>query len=297
MYGGKVMALSMTGFARTEVALPSGRLSLEIRSVNHRYLDVTVRLPDQLRFAEPLIREHLRDQVSRGKVDVNVRWRSDDDSMEAQPLDVRADRLEALQRAIQQVRRVVPESVAPDALSVLNWPGVLVQPELQESELTAAVKTATQEALDQLTANRQREGEALAAQIERRLNEVAAVVTELRQAVPSLQQHLLQRLQERLATLQANAVDPERLAQEVAMLAQKADVAEELDRLDAHVAEARQVLGRQEPVGRRLDFLMQEFNREANTLGSKAAQTDYTQAAIDLKVHIEQMREQIQNLE
>lgn len=292
------MAFSMTGFARSELSLSRGRVSLELRTVNHRYLDLSIRLPDRLRFAEPLIREQLRSRLSRGKVDVNVRWQgADDDGVDAPPLAVRTDRLDALQVAIQQVRRTVPDCVAPDALSVLSWPGVLVEPGLEESELTSAIQTALQDALDQLEANRQREGDALAVQIEHRLADVAAVVAELRQAVPALQQHLQQRLQERLAILGASELEPDRLAQEVAMLAQKADIAEELDRLDAHVAEARRVLGRQEPVGRRLDFLMQEFNREANTLGSKAAQSDYTQAAIDLKVHIEQMREQIQNLE
>lgn len=288
------MAYSMTGFARAEESLPGGKLTLEIRTVNHRYLEVTVRMPDFLRFAEPLVRDRVRQRLSRGKVDITARWQADPGTLGQ--LDVHVERLQALQQALAQVQRYVPDCESPDALSVLGWPGVLTDTALDDESLKSAVNSLLSEALSQLEAARQREGDDLVESIAQRLDAVTESVAALRAEQPAMQSALQARLKERIAALGVE-VEPERLAQEVAMLAQKADVAEELDRLDTHVAETRRVLARQEPIGRRLDFLMQEFNREANTLGSKAAHTDYTQAAVDLKVHIEQMREQIQNLE
>ncbi len=288
------MAFSMTGFARAEESLVGGKLTLEIRTVNHRYLEVTVRLPEFIRFAEPLVRDRIRQRLSRGKVEVSARWQADPGTQT--PMDVHAERLQALRQALAQVQRHVPDCQAPDALAVLGWPGVLTDAALDDDTLKSAVGDLLSDALSQLEAARQREGDDLVQSIAQRLDAVTESVASLRAAQPALQAALLAKLKERVAALGVE-VEPDRLAQEVAMLAQKADVAEELDRLDTHVAETRRVLARQEPIGRRLDFLMQEFNREANTLGSKAAHTDYTQAAIDLKVHIEQMREQIQNLE
>lgn len=288
------MAYSMTGFARAEEALPGGKLTLEIRTVNHRYLEVTVRMPDFLRFAEPPVRDRVRQRLSRGKVDITARWQADPGTLGQ--LDVHVERLQALQQALAQVQRYVPDCESPDALSVLGWPGVLTDTALDDESLKSAVNSLLSEALSQLEAARQREGDDLVESIAQRLDAVTESVAALRAEQPAMQSALQARLKERVAALGVE-VEPDRLAQEVAMLAQKADVAEELDRLDTHVAETRRVLARQEPIGRRLDFLMQEFNREANTLGSKAAHTDYTQAAVDLKVHIEQMREQIQNLE
>lgn len=293
------MANSMTGFSRSVTDLTAARLTMEIKTVNHRYLEMTLRLPDRLRFVESLLREQLRQGLSRGKVELMVRWQETGGAT-GSTTGIRLNRhnLRALQEALQEVRQSVPEATAPDALSVLSWPGVLAEPEQDETQLAQAAQSCLRDALRQLQDNRRREGDAMVAQIAQRLDEVSLIVSHLRASVPELQTHIQQRLQARLDALNAGSmVDQDRLAQEVALLAQKADVAEELDRLDAHVAETRGVLARNEPIGRRLDFLMQEFNREANTLASKAAQSAYTQAAIDLKVQIEQMREQIQNLE
>ncbi|MFY0664309.1 MAG: YicC family protein [Natronospirillum sp.] len=284
----------MTGFARAEQALPGGKLSVEVKSVNHRYLEVFVRLPDSLRFAEALIRDQVRKRLSRGKLEVTVRWQRD--AGEQQELVVQKAALEQLQQALQQVRQAVPDAVMPDALAVLQWPGVLAEADLAPEVLATAIDDTLAEAMNLLRAHRGREGQELVGQIEQRLEHIQAIVTQLRDAYPALQAALGERLRERIERLQAD-VEPQRLEQEIVMLLQKADIAEELDRLDIHISETRQVLKRKEPVGRRLDFLMQEFNREANTLGSKASSTDYTQAAIDLKVMIEQMREQIQNIE
>lgn len=288
------MAYSMTGFARAEHTLPTGTLSVEVKSVNHRYLEVFVRLPDAVRFAEPMIREQVRKRLSRGKLEVTVRWQRD--GLAGDGMAVSDQVLAQLQHALVQVRQQVPDAPWPDALAVLQWPGVLTDADVSNDTLSTALEATLAEAMDRLRAHREREGQELALQIQQRLNQISDIVAQLRQAYPQLQAVLSERLLERVARLQAD-VEPQRLEQEVVMLVQKADVAEELDRLDIHVVETRQVLARREPVGRRLDFLMQEFNREANTLGSKSSNTDYTQAAIDLKVLIEQMREQIQNIE
>lgn len=288
------MTFSMTGFARAEQALPTGKLSVEVKSVNHRYLEVFVRLPDGLRFAEALIRDQVRKSLSRGKLEVNVRWQRE--AGEQQQLLVQPTVLQQLQKALLQVKQEVPEATMPDALTILQWPGVLAEADVEPEVLADAISKTLQAAMSLLREHRGREGQELVGQIEHRLEHIKATVAQLRDNYPDLQSALGDRLRERIERLQAE-VEPQRLEQEVVMLLQKADIAEELDRLDIHINETRQVLKRKEPVGRRLDFLMQEFNREANTLGSKASNTEYTQAAIDLKVMIEQMREQIQNIE
>lgn len=288
------MTRSMTGFARVTGQAGAGALAIEIRTVNHRYLEVSLRVPEPLRFAEPWLREEARRALGRGKVDIALKWQRE--SGAASPLQVDEQRLEVLRAALQKVAATIPDSRPPDRTALLGWPGVLVEPELDESAVNRDLQALFRQALEELQAHREREGAALAALIEQRLDEIEQIVAVLQSGQEELQQHLAARLQERLARLEAE-VEPERLQQEVVMLLQKADVAEELDRLSAHVTEARKVMRRREPIGRRLDFLMQEFNREANTLASKASQTTFTQAAIDLKVLVEQMREQIQNIE
>lgn len=288
------MTLSMTGFARSAAPTEQGELQIEIRTVNHRYLDVSCRLPEALRFLEPWLRERARARLSRGKVDIGLRWQNS--AAVAASLQINRPRLEAVYAALNEVASVVPDSQPPTRTTLLGWPGVVREEGVDETALQQAAAPVLELALDELQAHRQREGEAMAVQIRQRLDEIEQIVARLQQDVGGLQAHLQARLEERLARLQAE-LDPERLQQEVALLLQKADVAEELDRLQTHVTEARRVLTLDEPAGRRLDFLMQEFNREANTLASKASQSSYTQAAIDLKVLIEQMREQIQNIE
>ncbi|TGG91347.1 YicC family protein [Natronospirillum operosum] len=288
------MTLSMTGFARSAAPTEQGELQIEIRTVNHRYLDVSCRLPEALRFLEPWLRERVRARLSRGKVDIGLRWQNS--AAVAASLQINRPRLEAVYAALDEVASVVPDSQPPTRTTLLGWPGVVQEEGVDEAALQQAVAPLLELALDELQAHRQREGEAMAMAIRQRLDEIEQIVARLQQDVGGLQAHLQARLEERLARLQAE-LDPERLQQEVALLLQKADVAEELDRLQTHVTETRRVLTLDEPAGRRLDFLMQEFNREANTLASKASQSSYTQAAIDLKVLIEQMREQIQNIE
>ncbi|MFC3852108.1 YicC/YloC family endoribonuclease [Salinispirillum marinum] len=288
------MTFSMTGFARAEANLPSGTLSVEVKSVNHRYLEVFVRLPDVLRFAEAQLRERVRQEISRGKLEVTVRWQRED--TEQSGFHVQTEVLMQLHAALSTVRTNLPEVAMPNALELLQWPGVIAEPRITSESLNQTLEQALNDALVALRAHRAREGTELSSQISQRLDQIQVIVQTLRAAYPDLQRHIAERLRERIARFQVD-VDPERFEQEVVMLLQKADVAEELDRLDVHIAETRKILQRKEPIGRRLDFLMQEFNREANTLGSKATATDYSQAAIDLKVLIEQMREQIQNIE
>ncbi len=291
---GWFMTRSMTGFARVTGQAGAGALAIEIRTVNHRYLEVSLRVPEPLRFAEPWLREEARRRLARGKVDIALRWQRD--TAAAGTIRVDEQRLQGLRVALQKVAATIPDSRPPETTTLLGWPGVMEEPELDERALNQEMQALFRQALEDLQAHREREGAELATLIDQRLTEIEQIVSVLQTGQDELQALLSARLQERLERLQAE-VEPERLQQEVVMLLQKSDVAEELDRLSAHVVEARKVLQRREPIGRRLDFLMQEFNREANTLASKASQTAFTQAAIDLKVLIEQMREQIQNIE
>ena len=286
------MIRSMTAFASAEGASDLGTLSCELRSVNHRYLEQTLRLPEELRAFEPMVRERIADRLARGKVDVGVRVRGDS---HAQGLEVDTEFLGHLRDLHEQIlKRFAGAQIQTTEL--LRYPGVLRQPELDRDALQAALLTVLDEALDTLTASREREGSRLADMLRERLEGIARQTRVLRTLMPEIRDALRQRLQSRLADL-AQPADPGRLEQELVMQVTRADVDEELDRLDTHVAEAHRVLDLDEPVGRRLDFLMQEFNREANTLGSKAVDTRSTQAAVELKVLIEQMREQVQNIE
>lgn len=286
------MIRSMTAFASAEASGPLGTLACELRTVNHRYLEQSPRLPDELRAFEPLVREIVSGRLSRGKVDITVRVRGEDrsDTLEVnQPL---------LERLSQLHRDMASQfsGLAVQSTELLRFPGVLRQPEVDRDALQEALAEALGRALDALTATREREGAKLAALIVERLDGIEAIVAQVREMMPAIRQGLRAKLQARLDELKQPA-DPGRLEQELVLQVTRADVDEELDRLDAHVAEARRVLGLDEPVGRRLDFLMQEFNREANTLGSKAIDTRSTNAAVELKVLIEQMREQVQNIE
>lgn len=287
------MTHSMTAFARSEAELPSGSLSIEIRSVNHRYLEPSFRQPDTLKPVEMPLREKLKKRVKRGKVEVQLRfYQSQADS----GMDVNLDRLDALSRALQKVRTQVADVGAPDALELLKWPGVLAEMAVDMDEVFEATHKLFDAAMDDFLAHREREGKELAGMIRQRLDEIEGIVREIRKEAPTWIATFRDNLKAKAEQLAVD-VDPERLEQEVVLLAQKADVAEELDRLDTHCQEARHVLDQQGAIGRRLDFLMQEFNREANTLGAKATNSRITQAAVDLKVLIEQMREQVQNIE
>jgi uncharacterized protein (TIGR00255 family) len=287
------MIRSMTAFARLERGYESGSLVWEMRSVNHRYLEVSFRLPDSLREIEFPLRDLVRAKLGRGKVDCALRISA---ATTSSHLEIDRPVLLHLLATLEQLRRDAPEVASPDPLALLAWPGVLAEPEDDVESLKHAALESFGAGLDALEAQRAREGEALARVIRDRLGQidvlVAAVTAATKGIGPAVKARLLARVNELAVDL-----DGPRLEQEVALLVQRADVAEELDRLRIHVASVRSDLASNEPVGRRLDFLMQELNREANTLASKAMLPEVTRHAVDLKVVIEQIREQVQNVE
>ncbi|MCV6589599.1 MAG: YicC family protein [Marinobacterium sp.] len=288
------MTRSMTAFTRQEAQHSWGSLAWEIRSVNHRYLEPHLRLPDSFRELEIPLREKLRKKLSRGKVECTLRFVPE---AQAQTLTVNETFAQDLIRAADQIRRLLPDSGQPlDALEVMRWPGVLQDGELDMAVIKAVALETLDLALDDLLAGREREGKELAVLINQRLDSISTIVSQVRELLPQILQNQRDNLRTRLDEFKAE-LDESRVEQEMVMLAQKADVDEELDRLDTHVQEVRRVLQQKGPIGRRLDFLMQELNREANTLSSKSIVAETTQCAVDLKVLIEQMREQIQNIE
>jgi uncharacterized protein (TIGR00255 family) len=286
------MIRSMTAYANAEENVSQGWLSCELRAVNHRFLEIGVRLPEELRALEPALRERISARISRGKLDVSVRYRPPTSAADLLLNDRATEQLSTL---AVELRQRFPE-LATDFATLLGWPGLLVKPELDQAGLTQAALALLERVLDEFIAGRQREGDKLAAAITERVDDIARIVREVREILPEIRAALRARLETRLAELK-QPVEPGRLEQELVLQLSRIDVDEELDRLDAHLAEARRVLELAEPVGRRLDFLMQEFNREANTLGSKSVDARTTRAAVDLKVLIEQMREQVQNIE
>jgi len=287
------MIASMTGFARRELAGNWGTLTCEIRSVNHRYLEPGFRLPEELRPLESDLRQLLAKHLKRGKVDCTVHLRS----VQASERELRIDpaALARVAAAVGQVARAVPGSTV-DAVEVLRWPGVIEAANPDSEALLGAGRTLFQQTLEELGAMRLREGKRLGELIELRCAGLATHVTQVRARLPEIQARVRTRLHERVAELLAT-VDRERVEQEIVLQLQRLDVAEELDRLTGHIVETRRVMGASEGAGRRLDFLMQELNREANTLASKSQDLDTTRITVDMKVLIEQMREQVQNVE
>ncbi len=288
------MTHSMTAFARQSMSYPWGTLVWEIRSVNHRYLEPSFKLPETLRGLEGELRERLRGRLARGKVECALRAQLLEERSGALAID--ADVLAQVLACAQQIQTQLPQTAALNPLDVLAWPGVLKTQQQDEDTIAAAATALFDTALDRLVEHRAREGAELRGYIDAQLEEVSTIVDNVRAQLPLILDALRQRLRDRLAELRAE-LDSDRLEQEMALLAQKSDVAEELDRLKTHIKEVRRALQQNEPCGRRLDFLMQEFNREANTLSSKAQVSDTTLSAVRLKVLIEQMREQIQNIE
>ena len=287
------MVHSMTAFARNEQATAHGTLSWELRSVNHRYLEPHLRLPEAFRDLEGAVREALRQGLSRGKVECTLRFAEES---AGKPLQVDADRARQLIAAAEQVAALIQQPAPLNPLEVLAWPGVLVADSADPQALNAAALKLFDQALGELKAGRAREGAELAKLLNERLDSILDEVAALRELVPQMLAGQRAKIETRFAEMQAE-LDPQRLEQELVLLAQKSDVAEELDRLSTHVSEVRRVLKAGGAAGRRLDFLMQELNREANTLGSKAFDPRSTQAAVNLKVLIEQMREQVRNIE
>ncbi len=288
------MVASMTAFARQQQEYAWGTLSWEIRALNHRYLEAGIRVPDMLRPLEPKVREGLRQRLSRGKVDCQLRFQPAD--QEERGASLNSDRLRELQTLDQQIRDVHTEAEPLSVSELLKWPGVLQEPEPDVDDIASHARTLFHSTLEEFVETRQREGAELAVAIEKRLDAISEIVVSVRGELPAILTRQKSLLVERLGELREE-LDPTRLEQEIALLAQKSDVDEELDRLDAHVTEVRRVLTLSEPIGRRLDFLMQELNREANTLSSKSVVAETTRQAVELKVLIEQMREQVQNIE
>lgn len=290
---GQPMIQSMTAYARIEHKAQWGTASWEIRSVNQRYLETCLRLPEQFRSFEPVLRDRLRKRLSRGKVEVNLRYELADNSNNELQLN------QALAKQLLGAATWLKQEAGQGDVNltdILRWPGVLASGEQDMDAIGADLMTAFDSAIDQFIEARGREGEAIKDMLLSRLDGVSEQIAVVREHMPTVMQYQREKLTNRLAEIKGE-LDPARIEQEMVLLAQKQDVAEEMDRLEAHVAEARRILKKGGSEGRRLDFMMQEFNRESNTLASKSISTEITSAAVELKVLIEQMREQIQNVE
>ena len=288
------MTKSMTAFARTSVTEDFGSLVWELRSVNHRYLDVSTRIPEDLRAIEIAVREKVSSMITRGKVECALRFKP----VSAHTMDIQVN--EPLAKALLGACKVVvkqlhqPSEMNP--MDILRWPGVIEQPEQDLQPVNKAALELLEEALKELVENRQREGMRLQEMVLQRKETMQEIVKQERSRRPEILTAYREKMLARLEELKASP-DMDRFEQELAYIAQKMDVDEELDRLNSHFKEMTDVFNRDEAIGRRLDFIMQELNREANTLGSKSVDINSTQASVDLKVLIEQMREQIQNIE
>ena len=288
------MIRSMTAFSRAEHHAEWGVATWELRSVNNRYLDVTSKLPEDLRRLETPVRERVRARLHRGKVDCHLRVSYLSEGSTVFELDPELAR--RVVRAIHEVEALMENPGPSNAVDVLRWPGVIRPRAVDLDVLEGDVLRCLGSALDDLDAARRREGEKIVVMLERRMDAIQGLLDDTTSRAPDLVGAARSRLMERLSELSIE-VDRDRLEQEIAIVAQKADVSEELDRLQAHLVEVRRVLDKGGPTGRRLDFLMQELNREANTLGAKFLDGERVSASVDLKVLIEQMREQIQNVE
>ncbi|MES2720261.1 MAG: YicC/YloC family endoribonuclease [Pseudomonadota bacterium] len=284
---------SMTAFARAEQRSALGLLAIEIRSVNSRHLEASFRLADAVREREFAWRDGLRQQLARGKVEVSARYEPADSS---EAVTINTARVQQLLGALREIDLLAANTGPLNTVELLRLPGVLVTQEVDASALLVSADALFEQAMQDFIAMRAREGGALHALVEARLQGIEREVSGVRERLPQILQHFRSKLLARVAEARAE-LSADRLEQEVVLFAQKMDVAEEVDRLLAHVTEIRRVLASGGAVGRRLDFLMQELNREANTLGSKSVSADSTLSSVELKVLIEQMREQIQNLE
>jgi len=284
----------MTGFARQTVESAIGTLSWELRAVNHRYLDVQFRLPDDLRPKEQAFRQRVSTVIKRGKVDCSLHFRRAFD--QSGELQINTELAKLVGTRLDELSRFVPNPAPVNPVELLRWPGMITEPETDAEPLYDEASALLDLALRAIDTMRGNEGQRIAVMLESRCDDIAALATSVRERLPDVLAAARAKQRERIDKLDIDA-DPSRLELELALIAQKLDIAEEVDRLDSHLVEIRQVMTSSEPVGRRLDFLMQELNREANTLGSKSADMETTKASVELKVLVEQMREQIQNVE
>ncbi len=287
------MIQSMTAYARIEHKADWGNASWEIRSVNQRYLETYLRLPEQFRSFEPVLRDRLRKRLNRGKVEVNLRYDLADSS--SNDLNLNKELASQLIDTANQLKTQAGHGEL-DLVELLKWPGLLANEEKDMDAIGKELLSVFDAAIDQFIEARSREGDAIKIMLETRLVVIEEQVAIVREHMPKIMQWQREKLQSRLDEIQGE-LDPARIEQEMVLLAQKQDVAEEMDRLDAHIAETRRILKKGGAQGRRLDFMMQEFNRESNTLASKSISSEVTAAAVEMKVLIEQMREQIQNVE
>lgn len=283
---------SMTAFASAEQGGPDGTLACELRAVNHRFLEIGLRLPEELRALEPALRERIAARIGRGKLELGMRLRGAEG---AEALQLDPGVVGQLSRLAQELHARFP-MLRVELTDLLQYPGLLAGRGVDMERLQARAMALLEQVLDAFVAAREREGGKLAEVILERVDAISRIVGDVRGMVPAIRAGQRQKLEARLADLPQQA-DPGRLEQELVLSLQKLDVDEELDRLDSHVAELRRVLRQDAPVGRRLDFLLQEFNREANTLGSKSVDARTSAAAVELKVLIDQIREQAQNIE
>ncbi|HEY0942424.1 MAG TPA: YicC/YloC family endoribonuclease [Steroidobacter sp.] len=284
----------MTGFARRERQGPWGTLVCELRTVNHRYLETSLRLPDELKALDNDVRQAIAAALRRGKVDANLYLKSAAGTQRSLELD--SQLLDELVARVDQVRGQLKYPAPVSPIELLRWPGVVREAEVDIKPVLAAALGLVQEALAELNETRLREGQRIQELLLARCTTMRTQVLAVRARLPEVSRRMRDRIVERISQL-GTTPDPERLEQELVLYAHKMDVEEELDRLGAHLEEVTAVLGSNEPAGRRLDFLMQELNREANTLSSKSQDSETTRAAVDMKVAIEQMREQVQNVE
>ncbi len=284
---------SMTGYARGRIDSPAGELQLELRTVNHRYLDISLRVPEELRALENPLRQKLKAGLGRGKVEAFVRLRSNCE--EAQPLDINRPALEQLLAAVREVSGETCETSRVDPLAIMRWPGILRDQDLDMDALSQAFDSLADNTLRELCEVRNAEGARLAEVLESRLSSIESLVEQVQQRLPVQAQLWREKLEQRLNEM--TDMEAERREQALVQFVQRLDVDEEIERLKSHVTAVRDELQNQQPVGRKLDFFMQEFNREANTLGSKSMDAELTKLAVELKVVIEQMREQVQNIE
>ncbi|MFV1982253.1 MAG: YicC/YloC family endoribonuclease [Thiohalomonadales bacterium] len=285
----------MTAFARREISANWGTMTLELRSVNHRFLEMNLRLPEELRSIEAKIREQVSKQLRRGKIDVSLRFQSTENNNNN---NIILDKglVKKVISSCQEIDKMIDNPAILNSLEILRWPGVITTAETDNNELQKAFMSLLDSALGDLIENRQREGSKLEAIIRTRCEKMAIIVADVRLRLPEVNKLVRDKILAKLKDSELE-LDENRFAQEVAYMVQKMDVDEEMDRLSTHIVEVERVLTEEKAIGRRLDFLMQELNREANTLGSKSADTKTTNFSVELKVLIEQIREQVQNIE
>jgi uncharacterized protein (TIGR00255 family) len=288
------MVKSMTAYARLEEKLAFGAIIIEMRSVNHRFLELAIKIPEELRALEMNLRERVKKKLKRGKIDPSIHLHYQQE--ENQSLSINSELAKQIAKTLHDIDKLIYNASSVSAIDILNWPGVLERQTVNQEDIKEPLLLLFDKTLDELLEGKKREGNALEQMITQRIDEMRSLIDFLSEQMPELLLFQQKRLEEKLQSIKAD-LDNERLEQEMVFMAQKADVAEELERLTTHLDEIRRILDGDGAIGRRLDFLMQELNREANTLGSKSIANVMTQTSVNMKVLIEQMREQIQNIE